>query len=427
MHIDRSAGAKGQNAVSPWNIPLSGWKDVVLRSWGEAGQDNIGLVASGVAFCAVLAMVPMLGAIVLTYGLVATPATVTESVNALTSMMPVDAARLIGEQLENVVRTSDGKKGFGLFIALGIALYGAMKGSSALITSLNIAYDENETRSFVRLNLLALGIAAGGVLVSMLAITAIAAMAALEALFPTAPDFIVILGKITSYLIVTAVGIGLAATVYRYGPDRKEAKWAWLTPGSLFASLAWLVITLGFGIYVANFGSYDATYGSLGAAIVLLTWLYLSSYVLLLGAELNCELERQTVRDTTEGLEKALGERGAFAADTVADGPNPTPKPGPGPEAAVIEDDPDNGFPVAPSHRSRTSPLKHYLAGRVVARASRASGSGKVGLFSSVLASGGLSLIGKPERRAVGFVLLIAAAGLSWSQNAKANAPSADC
>ena len=132
-------------------------------------------------------MVPMLGAIVLSYGLVATPETVMENVRSLTSVMPSDAAKLIGEQLANVVTTSDGKKGFGLLIALGIALYGAMKGASAVITSLNIAYDEAETRGFVKLNLLALAITAGAVLIAMLAIVAIAAMGSLETLFPGAP------------------------------------------------------------------------------------------------------------------------------------------------------------------------------------------------------------------------------------------------
>ncbi len=302
--------ADGKAANRPWVIPPSGWKDVALRSWKEAGQDNISLVASGVAFCGVLALVPMLGAVVLSYGLVATPATVMKNVQSLTSVMPADAAKLIGEQLATVVTTSGGKKGFGLLIALAIALYGAMKGASAIITALNIAYDEEETRGFVRLNLVALAITAGAVLIAILAVVAIAATASLEALFPAAPAILLIAGKILSYVVMALVGAGAAATLYRYAPDRDGAKWVWLTPGSLLATTLWLVATLGFGIYVANFASYDATYGSLGAAIVLLTWLYLSAYILLLGAEFNCELERQTARDTTKGPERGMGQRG---------------------------------------------------------------------------------------------------------------------
>lgn len=318
MSISPVSDAAGAQATTPTAIPAAGWKQIGWRAWQEAGQDNLGLIASGVAFCAVLALVPTLGAIVLTYGLVATPETVGANIASLTSMMPDDAARLIGEQLANVVKSSDGKKGLGLIVALAIALYGVMKGASAVITALNIAYDEEESRSFIRINLLAFGIAAGSVLVAILAMIAVAAMASLGELFPGAPPYLKVLVTAVSYLFVGAIGAALAALVYRYGPDRAQARWTWLSPGSLFASLSWLAITLGFGLYVANFGNYDATYGSLGAAMVLLTWLYLSAYALLLGAELNCELERQTVRDTTTGAERPLGERGAYAADTVA-------------------------------------------------------------------------------------------------------------
>jgi membrane protein len=386
-------------------VPALGWKDVLLRSWREAGQDNISLIASGVAFCAVLAIVPMLGAIVLSYGLVATGDTVIANVQSLTAMMPMDVAKLIGEQLAKLVATSDDKKGFGLIIALGIALYGAMKGASAIVTALNIAYDEEETRGFVKLNLVALGITAGAVLLALVAATAIAAMAGLEALFPTAPGPLLIVGKVLSYAVMVAVGAAAAATLYRYAPDRDKAKWTWLTPGSLLASGAWMIMTVGFGVYVANFGSYDATYGSLGAAIVLLTWLYLSAYVLLLGAEFNCELERQTARDTTKGAERPLGERGAYAADTVASGPDAEPeakmRPGGGgsPEG--------NGNPMA------WAIVERYVVGRTAARAA-ALGGGKVGRPATVLATLGLAMLGQRRRAALGGMLLIVAGGLSW-------------
>lgn len=315
--IDLKA-SRGLHATTPTAIPRSGWRQVVFRAWREASQGNLSLIASGVAFCAVLALVPTLGAIVLTYGLVATPETVASNIASLTSMMPDEAAKLIGEQLSNVVQSSDGKKGIGLLIALGIALYGVMKGASALIVALNIAYDEEESRSFIRLNLLSFPIATGGVLIAILAMIAIAGLSALSASFSGAPPFFAVLITIVSYLLIGAVGTVLAAVIYRFGPNRAHAKWRWLTPGSLFASFSWMLMTFGFGLYVANFGNYDATYGSLGAAMVLLTWLYLSAYVLLLGAELNCELERQTSRDTTTGAELPLGKRKAYAADTVA-------------------------------------------------------------------------------------------------------------
>ena len=314
----RAQEERGGNAASPWSIPAAGWKDVALRAWREAGKDNISLIASGVAFYGFLAMVPLLGAIVLSYGLVADGPTVIKHVQSLTSVMPADAAKLIGEQLLNVVKSSGSKKGVGLLVALAIALYGAMKGAGALVIALNIAYDEEDKRGFLARNALALAITVSAVLLALLATVAIGALGHLETLVPGAPRFLLILGKLLSYLSMAGGGAAAAASLYRYGPDRDSARWTWLTPGSVLTTVLWLAVTLGFGFYVANFAHYGAIYGSLSAVIVLLTWLYMSAYVLLLGAEFNSELERQTAHDTTTGPDQPAGSRGAVAADTTA-------------------------------------------------------------------------------------------------------------
>ena len=409
MGDTRKTDERGRDAGSPWDIPAKGWKDIALRAWKEASQDNISLVASGVAFCGVLAMVPMLGAVVLSYGLIATPETVMKNVQSLTSVMPVDAAKLIGEQLVNVVKASDGKKGFGLLLALAIALYGAMKGAAALITSLNIAYDEQETRSFVRLNLITLAITAGAVVIAIFAIIAIAAMGSLDTLFPSAPAVLLVLGKIVSYLVMAGVGAAAAATLYRYAPNRDEAKWMWLTPGSVLTTVSWLIVTLGFGFYVANFGSYDATYGSLGAAIVLLTWLYLSAYILLFGAEFNCELERQTAQDTTKGPVQAMGRRGAYAANTVASEPEIDLEPRPDPQAR-------SGPAKVGSGRAHVapSPLREYAAGRMTAHAARTAGLGQAAMLPSIIVTGGLVLLRRRDNAMMGAGLLVIGGALSW-------------
>ena len=409
MGDTRKTDERGRDAGSPWDIPAKGWKDIALRAWKEASQDNISLVASGVAFCGVLAMVPMLGAVVLSYGLIATPETVMKNVQSLTSVMPVDAAKLIGEQLVNVVKASDGKKGFGLLLALAIALYGAMKGAAALITSLNIAYDEQETRSFVRLNLITLAITAGAVVIAIFAIIAIAAMGSLDTLFPSAPAVLLVLGKIVSYLVMAGVGAAAAATLYRYAPNRDEAKWMWLTPGSVLTTVSWLIVTLGFGFYVANFGSYDATYGSLGAAIVLLTWLYLSAYILLFGAEFNCELERQTAQDTTKGPVQAMGRRGAYAANTVASEPEIDLEPRPDQQAR-------SGPAKVGSGRAHVapSPLREYAAGRITAHAARTAGLGQAAMLPSIIVTGGLVLLRRRDNAMMGAGLLVIGGALSW-------------
>ena len=274
-------------------MPLAGWKEILLRTWRESSKDNVGLVAAGVAFYAFLALVPLLGATVLTYGLFASPATVLRNMQSLTSVMPADVAGLVGEQLLNVVGTSEGKKGLGLFLALGIALFGARNAAGAIITALNIAYEEEETRGFIKVNVLALIMTACGIVMAIVAMAVVAALGSVDQLLPGLPAAVVIAGKILSYGVLLAGGAAAAATLYRFAPDH-DARWRWITPGTVLAAVGWILLTLGFGIYAANFGNYGKTYGSLATVVVLLTWVYLSAYLLLVGAELNCELERES-------------------------------------------------------------------------------------------------------------------------------------
>lgn len=321
--MTRSAGADphGRDATSPWAIPAKGWGEVLKRTWNEATGDSIGLVAAGVAFYGFLAIAPLLAATILLYGLVADPSDVGQDLQAMLAVMPADAVRLVGDLLVAAVHTSEGKAGFGLLLALAIALYGGMNGASALITALNIAYEEQDKRGFVRVSLLTLGITATAVLLLAGALGLAAVISHVRSLLPEAAPPLVLAGRIVSVLLMAIFGAGAAATLYRYGPDRHDARWIWLSPGSVAASLLWILISLAFGYYARRFADYGATYGSASAIIVMLTWLYLSAYVLLLGAELNSELEHQTARDTTKGPEKPMGARGAVVADTVAETP----------------------------------------------------------------------------------------------------------
>lgn len=305
------------------------WWKVLKRTWAEAGDDNIGLIAAGTAFYGFAAIVPLLASVVLIYGLVADTATVVANIRALFNVLPDDAARVIADQLATVVGTSEGKKGFGLVVALGIALYGGTKGASSIVTALNIAYEERETRGFIRLNLLAFAITAGAVVLALVAALSMAAFALLDSLIPGAPDIVLLAIRLVSYTVLACLGVSAAACLYRFGPNRHKAKWAWLTPGSLAATVVWMAATIGFGVYVSRFGNYGATYGSLSAVVILLTWLWLSAYVFLLGAELNSELEHQTTRDTTTGEAAPMGLRGAAVADTVAMTDTPAEAPSP--------------------------------------------------------------------------------------------------
>ncbi len=403
------ASGAGRDAESPWKMPLAAWKQVASRTWQESTKDNVGLIAAGVAFYGFLALVPLLGAIVLSYGLLAEPETVIQNMQSLTSVMPADAARLVGEQLMNVVQTSGEKKGFGLLLALLFALFGARNGAGAIITALNIAYEEEEKRGFIRVNLLALVMTFAAVMVAILALVAVTALGYLHKLVPGAPAFLIFLGKIVSYVLLVLAGAAAAATLYRFGPSRQKARWAWLTPGSIVAAVLWVVLTLGFGIYVANFGNYDATYGSLGAVVVLLTWMYLSSYILLFGAELNSELEHQTAKDTTAGRPNPIGARGAWVADHVAGGAEPS-------EAS--EQAAPQLQPAPAVHRASpeqpVSPARDYAASRATAKAGRVVGLKKVGVLSSALSTMGLAMMRRKGKARQGAMLLATAAGFAW-------------
>jgi membrane protein len=309
---------RGVHADSPRDIPLAGWKEVLKRTWDESWTDNLGLVAAGVAFYGFLALVPMLGGIVMLYGLVAEPSTVVSNMQGLTDILPDDVAAFIGQQLMDVVRTSEQTKGWGLLVAGLVALYGGANGAGAVITALNVAYEEQEKRSLLHFYAVAVSIAVVAVLLALAGLAATTAVAALRELMPNASPLTIALGKGAAYVGLTFAAAAVAATLYRYAPSRHHAQWKWLTAGSLFTAVSWVLFTLGFGFYVTNVTDYDATYGSLGAIIALLTWMYLTAYVFVFGAELNRELEHQTDEDTTVGPKEPMGKRGAWAADHVA-------------------------------------------------------------------------------------------------------------
>jgi membrane protein len=308
----------GHQAQSPWTMPLAAWKRIAIRTWNQSWIDNTGLVAAGVAFYGFIALVPLLGILILIYGFFAGPETVLANMQALTAILPADIAVLIGEQLMTAVGTSEGTKGFAILAALGVALYGGTNAASAIIMALNIAYQEREKRSLLRFYMLAIGMTVGALLLSLIALGATAAVTSLDEILPQASRATLLLGKAASYVVLLCGAAAIAATLYRYGPSRERARWNWITPGSLFTAVGWLLLTVIFGFYVTRVTDYGATYGSLGAMVALLTWMYLSAYIFVFGAELNSEIEHQTARDSTTGPEEPIGRRGAWAADHVA-------------------------------------------------------------------------------------------------------------
>ena len=318
---------KGHHASSPWEMPKRAWKDIAARAYKRTWDDNVGLVAAGVAFYGFFALLSLLGLIVLFYGIVADPQTVVGHVRTLIGILPPDAALLVGDQLMNAVHSSEGAKGLGILLAFLVALYGGTNGAAAVITSLNIAYEEKEKRSLVHFYVLAMGMTLSALVIGLLAIAGTATVAYLQALLPEAAPATLIAGKVAGYVMLTLVAAAIAATLYRFGPSREDARWTWITPGSLFAAVVWLLLTSAFGFYVTALADYDKTYGSLGAVVALLTWMYMSAYAFVFGAELNSEIEHQTAKDSTTGAPRPLGQRGAWAADNVAEDDNVQDRP----------------------------------------------------------------------------------------------------
>ena len=309
---------KGHEAASPAQMPTPAWKDIVARTYKRIWDDNVGLVAAGVAFYGFFALLSLLGLIVLAYGFAAEPMTVIKHMSALTAVLPTDVAFIIGDQLMTAVQASQKTKGLGILLAFLVATYGGTNGSASVVTALNIAYEEKEKRSLLRFYLIAVAMTLGALVVALMALAATAALAYLQHLVPRAPGEMVIAGKVLGYVVLALFAAGIASILYRFGPSREDARWKWITPGSTFAAATWLLLTWAFGIYVSRFTNYHATYGSLGAVVALLTWMYLSAYAFIVGAELNSEIEHQTAIDSTTGSPKIMGERGAWAADNVA-------------------------------------------------------------------------------------------------------------
>jgi membrane protein len=328
--LRQGATAPAEGEANPADLPRRAWKDIIVATWKESGEDDLTLVSAGVAFYAFLAFVPLLSAFVLTYGLVAEPASVVRHMQSLTSVMPQNAAGIIGDQLKSMVETGGGQKGLGLLVAIAIALYGATKGATSIMSALNIAYDVEETRGFVTRTLLSFAMTAGALLTMFLAVVAVAGTNALEELLPSLSGITHVLIKIMLWAVAASAVVLLLALIYRYGPNRPQAPWRWITPGSAVAAIAWIAATAGFGLYVSNFGNYNATYGSLGAVIVFLTWLYLSAYIVLLGAELNSEIEHSTAEAAAAQAIAASGP-----AATPAQPPTARPAIQPPPAAAT--------------------------------------------------------------------------------------------
>jgi membrane protein len=306
---------RGRHADSPHDIPAAGWRDVAWRTWKEFNDDGIPGVAASVAFFGILALFPGMAAFVSLYGIYADVGAAQKHLEALAGVLPADSLTFIGTEMIRVAATKKASLSATFGISLLLSLWSANAGVRALFTGLNVAYEETEKRSFLRLNLITLAFTLGALVFLLLAMTAmVAAPLVLDFFNLDAGSRFIAALRWPALLVVVVAGLSV---IYRFGPSREQPRWRWVTWGGVLAAFGWLAVSLLFSWYVGAFGHYSVTYGSLGAVVGFMTWMWLTSIVILLGAELNAEMEHQTVRDSTTGAPLPMGVRGARMADTL--------------------------------------------------------------------------------------------------------------
>ncbi|MBM0127222.1 YihY/virulence factor BrkB family protein [Pimelobacter simplex] len=324
---DHDADYPGAGAETPAGIPPRGWWQITKRAWRESKTDQVPLMAAGVAFYSFLALFPAMIACVLLYGLVRDPQDVERQVRDLTRALPADAKALLTDQLEAIASTPQQSLGLGLIVSLVLALWSASGGVGNIMTAINVAYDEEETRGFVKRKLLSLGLTLGAIAFVVVALALVAAAPpVLDDLIGSGPQRWLLEGL--RWLGLVAVMTVMLALLYRLAPDRDDPRLSWVSVGASVATVIWVVASLGFSFYVNSFGSYNKTYGAMAGVVVLLLWLWITMFVVLLGAEVNAEAEQQTVADTTVGPSRPLGQRNAVKADTLPGERTPGPDPG---------------------------------------------------------------------------------------------------
>lgn len=310
--------ARGREASRPGEIPSRGWLDIAKRVKNQIKRDRLSIVAAGVAFYGLLAVFPGLVALVGLYGLLVEPAQVEQHVRALSGILPPQAADVLLSQLHDLTSTDRTALGIGAIGGLLLALWSASSAVRTLMEALNVAYHEEEGRGFIRFYGTALVLTLGGVIAVIVAIALVVGLPAVLKMIGLGGLLEMAL-SLARWPVLALLAIVGFAVVYRYGPSRAKPRWRWVSWGAAIAVALWIVGSALFSVYVTRFGNYNETYGAAGAIVILLMWFLLSSYAVLIGAEINGESERQTRKDTTDGADQPMGGRRAYAADTLGE------------------------------------------------------------------------------------------------------------
>ena len=306
----------GRHAKSPFAIPWAGWKDILWRTYQRIDDDRLLATAGGVVFFGLLAIFPAVTALVSSYGLFADPSTISSNLHSLAMLLPEGAFQIVEDQVTRVVSNGNTALGVTFLFGLLLAIWSANAGVKAIFDALNVAYEEREKRSFVRLNTVSLAFTVGGIAALLLMVGTVVAFPLALNHLGIAPESRLIVA-LARWPVLFVILLAALAVLYRFAPSRDAPRWQWLSLGAVTAAILWIAGSALLSWYLSEFANYNATYGSLGAAIGLMMWMWMSAIVIMFGAELNSEIERQTLRDTTTGPPKPLGTREAVSADTV--------------------------------------------------------------------------------------------------------------
>lgn len=306
----------GRRSASPLQIPWTGWKDILWRTYERIDEDRLLATAGGVVFFGLLAVFPAVTALVSFYGLFADPSTISTNLHTLAMMLPDGAFQIVEDQVARVLSKGNTELGVTFLFGVLLAIWSANAGVKSIFDALNVAYEEREKRSFIRLNLMSLAFTIGGIAALLLMVAAVVAFPLALNHLGLAPASKLIVA-FARWPLLFVILLAALAILYRFAPSRDAPRWQWLSVGALTAAVLWIAGSALLSWYLSEFANYNATYGSLGAAIGLMMWMWVSAIAVMFGAELNSELERQTLRDTTKGTPKPLGSRDAVSADTV--------------------------------------------------------------------------------------------------------------
>jgi len=302
--IPGAHNGRGGGAHSPGEIPLPGWKDILYRTFTEFNDDRIPAVAAGVAFFALLSVFPALAAFVSLYGLFADVGTAEKQLSLLSGVLPPDSIRFAADQMARFAARGTGQLTFAFGLSLLISLWSANGAIKALFDGLNVAYEQKEKRGVIALNAISLLFTLGGLIFFLLTFAAVVATPELLGFFGYRQSIAWL--NLVKWPAMLAAGMTALSLVYRYGPSRPRVRWRWITWGGGAAAILWLISSMLFSWYVGAFAHYDRTYGSLGAVVAFMTWIWLSTTIILLGAEVNSEIEAQTDGDTSIAARRVL-------------------------------------------------------------------------------------------------------------------------